>query len=177
MPTNNCERSGDGPAGTVSAASFRRGEGLHIPGPAAPVFHCAVIAAFTLHLAKPRSRSRSIAISARRTTTGPVETHRGRRRRHRNTQGDRHKEAGVPGGVKRRERQQAVLAPSQPLPARTWQNPVPSGSVGAGRGRAALPPLFPRPPGGAHARSLLIAVRPRRVSVRKRYLRRGDCHQ
>ena len=121
MPTNNCERSGDGPAGTVSAASFRRGEGLHIPGPAAPVFHCAVIAAFTLHLAKPRSRSRSIAISARRTTTGPVETHQGRRRRHRNTQGDRHKEAGVPGGVKRRERQQAVLAPSQPLPARTYR--------------------------------------------------------
>ena len=50
-----------------------------------------------------------------------METHRGRRRRHRNTQGDRHKGAGVPGGVKRRERQQAVLAPSQPLPARTYR--------------------------------------------------------
>ena len=70
---------------------------------------------------RSRSRSRSFAIPARRTTTGPVETHRGRRRRHRNTQGDRHKGAGVPGGVKRRERQQAVLAPSQPLPARTYR--------------------------------------------------------
>ena len=29
----------------------------------------------------PRTRSRSFAIPARRTTTGPVETHRGRRRR------------------------------------------------------------------------------------------------
>ena len=29
--------------------------------------------------------------------------------------------AGVPGGVKRRERQQAVLAHSQPLPARTYR--------------------------------------------------------
>ena len=68
-----------------------------------------------------RSRSRSFALPARRTTTGPVETHRGRRRQHRNTQRDRHKGAGVPGGVKRGERQQAVLANSQSLPARAYR--------------------------------------------------------
>ena len=34
---------------------------------------------------RSRSRSRSFAIPARRTTTGPEETHRGGRRRHRNT--------------------------------------------------------------------------------------------